>query len=580
MPQKPLSHLWRALWLVLPLACGDDEGASSGATMATTNPTSSCPTAGCMTTGTSADDHRRAHHHRTRPDHQHDEETRSTTTTTTSTTGAPLECPFTPGCHKPAAPPAIGAGQRRPDRLRRPGVRARVVGRRAPRGSAAEAPRSIPMLVDLDGDGTMTCSSTCARPARAGVPRLGDGTFTSRPRRSPAACSRAGGAATSAIHPTATATSTCSVGDHVRGAYAWLTGPGLVVHEADARACPSRSCTAAAAGRPRRRRQPRRHLRRRPVRQGLSTGLGTAAGTWTESPGPDWPRPATLGHFQFADFDDDGDLDVFAFGEGGAVVVTSTCSATTAAFTEVADLPPGRRTRSTPIRCRVGRRCQLRRHVDIAAGGSIFLGQNGWWSLATAGRRRAHQPPRRHERRRPPRPRHPGPGVGLAVYLGDGTGAWFTPASVGLPDASYTVPGRGDGRCVRHRRCRRRRRVGPRHRPRRRLRRGVRDRGLSSAEPLHGPPADGLMAPGPSTSRPSRTGGREHHFPPARHLLTRSSAPPAARALAGTSTAACCSCALHGRQHGTRLSGSLLPPRERGITWSRVTARRGRRTLQ
>ncbi|HEY8376301.1 MAG TPA: VCBS repeat-containing protein, partial [Nannocystis sp.] len=169
-----------------------------------------------------------------------------------------------------------------------------------------------------------------------------------------------------------------------------------------------------------------------------------AGGSWTEIPGPSSAKATNVGHFVFADLDDDGDLDVFAFGEGSAVGLDVYVYRNDgASFTEIANLAAGppNQVNADPVQGSVGD-VNCDGALDIAAGGSIFLAQqNGSWTLAAQVDAAhishladmngdGHLDLVTHD-----------PTVGLALYHGDGSGTTFTPAAVGLPDAGYTYGG-------------------------------------------------------------------------------------------------------------------------------------------
>lgn len=431
------------LAFLLLAACGDSTAGSAAQTGSSEPGTSGGSTGGCVGGGCSSG-----------PTSGADDSTSTgiptsgdasgTASSDDSTTGAPLACPFTPGCHQPAPLPD-GVGRTSEVPLGCDGgsfTAAWSIGVGMTGLADPEAPRSIPLLADFDADGTLDLFVNMRKAAAAYVLHgLGDGSFD---LDAPAVLSGglfAGGWGGDAGDFNGDGVLDVLVGDHVRGAYAW-TGPGFaaaITGFPDASNLFSGGGLADLDGDG----KLDAIFGADQFGVGLRTFRGDGGGAWSEMAGPQSANAHNTGHFIFADLDADADLDVFAFGEGSGVALDVHVFRNDGdSFSEAAALAAGppNQLNADPVQGGVGD-INCDGTLDIAAGGSIYLGQGGSWSLAAMvdGSHIAHLADMNgdghldlvtHD-----------PGTGLAVYLGDGSGTAWTPQATGLPDPTYTFNG-------------------------------------------------------------------------------------------------------------------------------------------
>lgn len=428
--------------MALIVGCGDSTSTSDSATDGSSGSTST--TTGTTTTSTTTST--------TTTTSGTASETGTTTTTSTTTTddgtttGEPLACAFSPGCHKPTLP-AKDRGVASDVPLGCDGDDFTVawsIGVGQSGLADPEAPRAIPLLADFNDDEHLDLFVNMRKSGAAAViPGKGDGTFDLGASAPLAGGLFSGGWGGDAGDFNGDGVLDVFVGDHVRGAYAWTGAPGLMF-------------TAAIAGLP-------------PPSDLFSGGglldfdgdgtldaivgadqfhVGLRAfkgggGAWTEiAPPPGQAKNA--GHFVAFDHDDDGDLDVFVFADGTGVGVDVFILTNDGAggFTLTAQLEAGgpNQLNADPVQGGVGD-VNCDGVVDIAAGGSIFLGVGGSWSLATAvnDAHISHLADMNGDGHLDLVTQDPA--FGIAVHLGDGSGTGWSPLAAGLPDASYTFGG-------------------------------------------------------------------------------------------------------------------------------------------
>jgi hypothetical protein len=172
--------------------------------------------------------------------------------------------------------------------------------------------------------------------------------------------------------------------------------------------------------------------------------LGDGAGGWSEGAVPPVTAPS-VGHYAFADADGDGDLDAFAFGAGGGASITAYVLRNEGGtFQPLAQLTGGGAAGglADPLQGSIGD-ADCDGDIDVAVGGTVYLDQGGgsWVFGATADSSKiSHFADMNGDGHLDLVTQDPA--VGLALYLGDGTGtSWVRDTSVGLPDTSYTLGG-------------------------------------------------------------------------------------------------------------------------------------------
>lgn len=438
------------LFALLLAACGDSGGGSAEDSTITsaTNTSTGCVGAACTTVPTSGDSLEPDPTSAGTGDGSSGDGPASTSGDDT-TTGPPLACPFTPGCHKPGPPPA-GMGRVSEVPLGCDGgpyTAAVSIGVGASGLADPEAPRSIPMLADFDADGDLDLFLNMRKAGAAFVfPGNGDGTFNMQAPAQLAGGLFSGGWGGDVADFNGDGTLDVLVGDHVRGAYAWTGGAGL-------------SFAPAITGLP-----PMSELfsggglfdfdgdgaldaifGEDQFGSGYAMVKGDGAGGWVSATAPMTTGATNIGHFQFADYDDDGQLDVFGFGKGGqatGVVTYVYHNDGGGSFSEVAVLQSGASYpfNADPVQGSIGD-INCDGLVDVAGGGTVHLNMGGAWQQAAAadGSHIGHLADMNGDGHLDLVTQDPS--VGLAVYTNDGTGTMWTPAANGLPDATYMFGG-------------------------------------------------------------------------------------------------------------------------------------------
>jgi hypothetical protein len=302
-----------------------------------------------------------------------------------------------------------------------------------------EAPRSIPFLADFDDDGNLDLLVNF-RKASVGYVFAGngDGRFTEPPAGSLAGGLFAGGWGGDIGDIDGDGALDILLGDHTRSARAWVSTGGMAFAEArtglpdDVWLSGGGLADVNGDG----------HLDAFFGADQFSSGItvysGDGNGSWTPGTAPA-SSASNIGHFVFADYDGDGDLDVFAFGKTAPGVTAMVFRNDGGAFASVGEWTGGTSPLGAdPLQGSVGD-VDCDGDLDIAAGGSIFLGDGTTWAPgATVDGSQISQFADMNGDGNLDLVTHDA-SVGLALYLGDGTGTGWT-----LDDASG-LPGPDDG---------------------------------------------------------------------------------------------------------------------------------------
>ncbi len=183
--------------------------------------------------------------------------------------------------------------------------------------------------------------------------------------------------------------------------------------------------------------------------RGFRLAFGDGAGSWSLQDPSGLPvfgeknpdGPFNVGNINFADYDCDGDLDVFAFGlkpsKGGFGVFVYQNAGDGLAWTRVALLVANSRVGvGGPFQGSVGD-VNGDGQVDIAVGGSIFVFNGKEWTQAALVNTAviAHLADMNGDTQLDLITQ--GTQAGLRLYLGDGTGQGWQLADVGLPNTRY-----------------------------------------------------------------------------------------------------------------------------------------------
>ncbi len=432
-------------------SCGDDGGASTDSSVttaqttqpstSTTDPaaaTSDDATGQSSTSGATTDDETSA---------AQTSSGSSSSSTTDTTTGEPLACEFAPGCHQPSAPAAgVGLATHVPIGCAGDGgfSKSWSVFVQGDGFASAEAPRTIPYLGDFDDDGALDLFVNFRKASAAFVfTGLGDGGFNPAPAQLSGGLF-SGGWGGDLGDLNGDGALDVLVGDHVRGAWAWagdgafqftdltaglpapflFNGGGLADLDGD-------GDLDAVFGADQ-------------FNKGYALAHNDGAGAWTPGTPPATVNAGSVGSFSFADYDDDGDLDIFAFGHGGGTVMDAYVYRNDGdSFVEVlaAAVPGQSMGTADPVQGSIGD-INCDGQVDILAGGAVLLASGGSWSMVTSidGAHIGHLADMNGDGHLDAVTHDSS--VGLALYLGDGTGTgWAPQTTLGLPDASYQAGG-------------------------------------------------------------------------------------------------------------------------------------------
>jgi len=351
---------------------------------------------------------------------------------------SPASCSFAPGCLVPHAIGAgIGVGSDAPVGCG-DGTFALAHGISVAMFADPEAPRSMPLLADMDDDGALDLVVNF-RKASAGLvfPGLGTGAFTNSP--APLAGGIfAGGWGGDLGDVDSDGRIDVVLGDHARGAWAW-TNAGAMSFVAARTGLPDALFSGAGLGDFDGDGALDALFGADQFGSGVRSFAGDGAGGWLETAAPAIAA-ANLGSILAGDLDGDGDLDAVAFGKAGAAVDAFVATNDGGSWSVSGPLPgPGvAGGLADPVQGSLGD-IDCDGDLDLAAGGMVYRNDAGGFAapIAVDGSRIAHFADMNgdghldlvtHDA-----------SVGLALWLGDGAGAFIRDTASGLPDAA-TAP--------------------------------------------------------------------------------------------------------------------------------------------
>jgi hypothetical protein len=316
-------------------------------------------------------------------------------------------------------------------------------------GGAIDAAKSTPLAADFDGDDDIDILIAARKTFAPQIyPGNGDGTFGS-PTSLPGISLFVGGWGLDAADLDSDGMPDIAIGDHTEGALAWLNSGALSFAPFTSGLPEGNTYSGSGLG------DIDGDLDFDLVLGGDQFGGGyhvvkMTAGSWEQTTPAGIPplgdtANRNVGNVQFADYDDDGDMDMFAIGQpgtGGVAAFVYENAGDGTSWTSRGQFGGGSiQSLGNPVQGALGD-VNCDGNVDIAAGGTVHLGDgagnwtpgavvdpsdisqlgdmngDGWLDIVT------------HS------------AAGLQVYLGDGSGTAFTlDGSLGLPDGSYVPPG-------------------------------------------------------------------------------------------------------------------------------------------
>ncbi len=302
-----------------------------------------------------------------------------------------------------------------------------------------EAPRSMPLLADLDDDDNVDLVVNF-RKASVGLvfPGLGTGAFAATPAQL-AGGIFAGGWGGDLGDVDSDGKLDVVVGDHARGAWAWRNAGAMSFVEARTGLPPDALFSGAGLGDFDGDGALDALFGADQFGSGVRSFAGDGAGGWTESTAPAIAA-ANLGSILAGDLDGDGDLDAAIFGKASASIDAFVATNDLGTWSVAGPLPgPGvAGGLADPVQGSLGD-IDCDGDLDLAAGGFVYRNDAGAFAspIAVDGSHIAHLADMNgdghldlvtHDAT-----------TGLSLHLGDGVGGFALDSASGLPDAA-TAP--------------------------------------------------------------------------------------------------------------------------------------------
>jgi len=355
----------------------------------------------------------------------------------------PADCDFAAGCYEPEAPADdIGLASHVPIGCEGGDFEKTFLVNLSSYADP-EAPRTLPLLGDFDGDGKPDLVLNMRKASVGFVFKgLGDGSFDTDPSTLPGGLF-AGGWGGDIGDIDNDGALDIVLGDHCRSARAWSSAGNMQF--VDARTGLPDDVWFNGAG----------------VADLNGDGLldaifgadqfssgyqlyhGDGNGGWTAATGP-LSGPSNAGYFSFDDYDGDGDLDIFSFARGsGSAISAYVFRNDGASFPSAAELAGNSDYASSadPVQGSIGD-VNCDGHTDVAVGGTIYVGNGTSWTKAVDvdGSHISHLADMNGDGNLDLVTSDPSVGLALYIGAGDGTG-WTRDESDGLPDTDYTPSG-------------------------------------------------------------------------------------------------------------------------------------------
>jgi hypothetical protein len=352
---------------------------------------------------------------------------------------SPAACSFAPGCLVPHDIPAgVGVGSDAPVGCGDgPFTLAHTIS--VASYADPEAPRSMPLVADLDDDGALDLAVNF-RKASVGLvfPGLGTGAFAATPAQL-AGGIFAGGWGGDLGDVDSDGKLDVVVGDHARGAWAWRNAGAMSFIEARTGLPPDALFSGAGLGDFDGDGALDALFGADQFGSGVRSFSGDGTGGWSETTAPA-VAAANLGSILAGDLDGDGDLDAAIFGKASASIDAFVATNDAGTWSVTGPLPgPGvAGGLADPVQGSLGD-IDCDGDLDLAAGGFVYRNDAGAFAspIAVDGSHIAHLADMNgdgqldlvtHDA-----------STGLSLHLGDGAGGFALDSASGLPDAE-TAP--------------------------------------------------------------------------------------------------------------------------------------------